>query len=186
MDCLFFFSKFVSGISGCALILKELNAAWSDLMSLWYIMAIHLPECVQHFPPGGTTSPHNAINDYPPPHTHTHTPMSLPMHLHARTASCTQTHTHTHTWWRRSHHVPPCAQGDCTETSGRGCKEVKRLMPPSFIMTEAECRKARGGLQFLCRGGRKGGRKGREERKGGKGEKENCKKKKKRGRVQSK
>ena len=58
---------------------------------------------------------------------------------------------------------PPCAQGDCTETSGRGGKEVKRLMPPSFIMTEAECRKLVEGYSFSA--GRKDGREeGRKER----------------------
>lgn len=55
---------------------------------------------------------------------HTHTHMHARTHLMKTLASCPRAHT----------------QGDCTEQQQqpeRG-EEVKRLMPPSFIMTEAQ------------------------------------------------
>lgn len=67
-------------------------------MSLWYIMAIHLPECVQHFPPVGHPLLIMQSKIIPL--------KSFPMHLH----TCTHTHL-----MKMLASCPHATQGDCTE-----------------------------------------------------------------------
>ncbi len=102
-------------------------------------MAIHLPECVQHFPPGGTTSSHNVIKDYPPyklAYAFAH------MHSHA----CAHTHTHTHTHLMKMLASCPHAHKETAPNSSE--RRGGEAIDASFIHHDRGRMQSCGALQF--------------------------------------